>query len=252
MMNPAARVGLYLGTHPEDANALGKGFKDGFVSTINPVNWVKGLWSTIRYPIETGKNIIDSFKNSYYILENGSSQEQFELLGNFIGAEAGAFIVGELSSSIGQYGKNKLTELRTKSTLSNYSTKKSFTPDFYVKPNGDCIPSIGYRYMDSKGAAEALSIGSQYSTYIGFHKFESAKMARESFQVSPVWSDCKVRGQFNTLQAIDDLYIPLEKGNIGPKLEPITKSYPEYGTGGIPQLRVDKVLQFDNVTIIGD
>lgn len=239
MMTPAARIGLYLGTHPEDANALGKGFKDGFISTINPVNWIKSAWNTIVHPIETGKNIVNSFKNSYNILVNGTSQEQFELLGNFIGCETGAFIAGELSYSLGQFGKNKIYK----------STSK---PDFYVKPNGDCIPSIGYRYMDSKGASAALSTGSQYSTYIGFNKFESAKMAREAFQISPLWSDCKVRGQFNTLQVIDDLYIPLEKGGIGPRLEPITQSYPEFGNGGIPQLKVDKVLNFDTVIIIGD
>ena len=168
MMSPEAKIGLYLGTHLEDAKALGKGFKDGFLSTINPVNWVKSTWNTIVHPIETGKNIINSFKNSYNVLENGTSQEQFELLGNFIGCETGAFIFGELSSSIGQFGKNQINKLAS-------------TPDFYVKPNGNCIPSIGYRYLDSKTASEVLSTYSQYSTYIGFNKFESAKMAREAF-----------------------------------------------------------------------
>jgi len=34
--------------------------------------------------------------------------------------------------------------------------------------------------------------------------------------------------------------------------ESITVSYPEYGSGGIPQLKVDKVITFTEVVIIGD
>ena len=106
MMTPAARIGLYLGTHPEDANALGKGFKDGFISTINPVNWVKSAWNTIVHPIETGKNIVNSFKDSYNILVNGTSQEQFELFGNFIGAEVAGLLIGEINYTANNYIPN--------------------------------------------------------------------------------------------------------------------------------------------------
>ena len=113
MMTPAARVGLYLGTHPDDANALGKGFKDGFVSTINPVNWVKGLWNTIWHPIKTGKNIVNAFEHSYNILANGTSQEQFELLGNFIGCEAACIFIGETGYAI----KNYVPDLKNGNTV---------------------------------------------------------------------------------------------------------------------------------------
>jgi len=49
-----------------------------------------------------------------------------------------------------------------------------------------------------------------------------------------------------------DAYVPTIMGNTTNIPEPITVSYPEYGSGGIPQLKVDKVITFTEVVIIGD
>lgn len=98
--------------------------------------------------------------------------------------------------------------------------------------------------MSSDNASDALDLGRQYTTYIGFEKFDSAALARDVFQVSPLWSDCKVRGTFDTLQVIDEMYIPTTKGNTTNIPEPFTVSYPEYGSGGIQQFRVDKIVDF--------
>ena len=125
-------------------------------------------------------------------------------------------------------------------------------PDFYVKQTGDAVPSTGYRYMSSDNAAGALMNGEQYTTYVGFEKLDSAAQVQNSYQVAPVWSDCKVRGEFDTLQVIDDLYIPTTRGNTTNILEPLAVSYPEYGSGGGYQMRVDSNVKFNNVTIIGD
>ena len=124
--------------------------------------------------------------------------------------------------------------------------------DFYVTPSGDVVPATGYRYMDSGRANDALTKGEQYTTYIGFTKYDSASQAKDAFQVADAWSDCKVRGEFDTLQVIDTMYVPTEKGNTTIIPEPITCSYPEYGKGGEQQLRVDTVVKFKKVTIIGD
>ena len=124
--------------------------------------------------------------------------------------------------------------------------------DFYVTPSGEAVPATGYRYMSSEYATEALTTGKQYTTYIGFTKYDSAAAARDAFQVTPTWSDCKVRGTFDTLQAIDDMYIPTTLGNTTSIREPFTVSYPQYGKGGIQQLRVDKLIEFKDVKIIGD
>lgn len=124
--------------------------------------------------------------------------------------------------------------------------------DFYVTPSGDVVPATGYRYMDSGRANDAIISGEQYTTYIGFKKYDSASQVKDAFQIADSWSDCRVRGEFDTLQVIDDLYVPTTKGNTTAIPEPITFSYPEYGNGGEHQLRVDKVIKFVNVDFIGD
>ncbi len=78
----------------------------------------------------------------------------------------------------------------------------------------------------------------------GFDKYDSATSARDALQVSPDWSDCQVRGTFDTLQVIDDMYVPTTNGNTTSIPEPFTVSYPEYGNGGAQQFRVDKVSYF--------
>ena len=124
--------------------------------------------------------------------------------------------------------------------------------DFYVTSSGDVVPATGYRYMDSGRANDAIISGEQYTTYIGFKKYDSAPQVKDAFQIADSWSDCKVRGEFDTLQVIDDLYVPTTKGNTTAIPEPITFSYPEYGKGGEHQLRVDKGIKFTNVDFIGD
>jgi len=137
-------------------------------------------------------------------------------------------------------------------TIAMEKLKNSTRPDFYVTPSGDVIPATGYRYMSSTNATDALTTGKQYTTYIGFNKYDSAAAARDAFQVAPVWSDCKVRGTFDTLQVIDDMYVPTTLGNTTNIPEPFTVSYPQYGSGGEQQFRVDKVVEFIKVEIIGD
>ena len=124
--------------------------------------------------------------------------------------------------------------------------------DFYVTPDGNVIPTTGYRYMDSRYAEQTMESMSAPGSYFGFEKFDSSSAARDAFQVSPEWSDCRLRGEFDTLQVIDDMYVPLESGGKGPGLEPFTRSYPEFGAGGAQQYKYDGIIHFDDVTIIGD
>ena len=142
-----------------------------------------------------------------------------------------------------------LIEAQQKKAGAGKSGRKA---DFYVTPSGDVVPATGYRYMDSGRANDAIISGEQYTTYIGFKKYDSASQVKDAFQIADSWSDCKVRGEFDTLQVIDDLYVPTTKGNTTAIPEPITFSYPEYGKGGEHQLRVDKVIKFTNVDFIGD
>ena len=178
-------------------------------------------------------------------------------LGGFVRDVLTGAVVGGLGSA-GFYGAGKAVDALWGSVAGrgvrrgSGETPVSRRPDFYVAPNGDVIPATGYRYMPSWGAADALNTGRQYTTYFGFDKFDSAKEAREAFQISGNWSDCKIRGEFDTLQVIDDMYIPTTLGNTTTVPEPFAVSYPEYGEGGAQQFRVDKVIEFLEVKIIGD
>lgn len=48
------------------------------------------------------------------------------------------------------------------------------------------------------------------------------------------------------------MYIPTTMGNTTDIPEPFTISYSQYGRGGIQQFRVDKIVKFFKVKIIGD
>jgi len=63
-----------------------------------------------------------------------------------------------------------------------------------------------------------------------------------------------LRGEFDTLQIIDDIQVPLEKGGAGPNFEPITSAYPEYGNGGYPQLITKSKITFkkNGLTLLED
>lgn len=106
--------------------------------------------------------------------------------------------------------------------------------------------------MDSKYAEQTIATKSAPGSYFGFQKMDSATKVQDAFQIAPKWSNCKLRGEFDTLQVIDDIYVPKTYGNTGTEFEPFTKCYPEYGKGGAYQLKVDKLLNFNNVKMIGD
>ncbi|HEM3641752.1 TPA: hypothetical protein U1C36_000851 [Streptococcus suis] len=127
--------------------------------------------------------------------------------------------------------------------------------DFYVASDGTTLPATGYRYMDSKYAEQTMRNMEAPGGYIGFSKFDSAKQVKDAYQISPDWSDAKLRGEFDTLQIFDNVRVPRAYGDkVGEILEPLTKVYPEFGAGGYPQLITDKSknINFKDVTIIGD
>ena len=106
--------------------------------------------------------------------------------------------------------------------------------------------------MNSKYAEQTMESMSAPGSYFGFEKFDSASDAMDAFQISPEWSDCKLRGEFDTLQVIDGMYVPLEYNGKGPNLEPFTRCYPEHGKGGSQQFVYDGVIHFKSVDIIDD
>ena len=62
----------------------------------------------------------------------------------------------------------------------------------------------------------------------------------------------KLRGEFDTLQIIGDMYVSKAYGGEGTDLELFTRCYPEYGKEGYQQIRCDGIIKFVNIEIIGD
>ncbi|WP_236562942.1 RHS repeat-associated core domain-containing protein [Pseudomonas koreensis] len=152
-------------------------------------------------------------------------------------------------------------------------------PDFYVGPSGpdSTLPSTAYRYMGYKDAdgtvnthaQNTINTGDARLSYFGFDKFETGDAATEALQMrapkhitpadpDPAWSDGRLRLKFDTLQLYKDgvptVTVPYELGGKGPNLEPFTKAYPGYGTGGarqlIPKPGTTTIIKADEVTIL--
>ena len=137
-------------------------------------------------------------------------------------------------------------------------------PDFYVNSRGDALPATAYRNMDSARAPAVMETGTDRLSYFGFTRYETAESARDGLQIfyapgDPLsWGDARLRGQFDTLQLFRkdgsvNARVPYERGDSGLVLEPITRSYPDYGKGGQFQLLpADKgtVIRFERLDLI--
>lgn len=133
--------------------------------------------------------------------------------------------------------------------LQLFGNKGAAKADFYVKPNGDVIPSTGYRYMsetapylDELNKTKVIPSNAN-GTYFSFDKYNVASPG--NLQVP---HDASVRGSFDTLQIIDDIRVP--NGNWGKAsyLEPLTKDFPEFGPGGATQVITNGKIILDKIT----
>ncbi|WP_198263027.1 hypothetical protein [sulfur-oxidizing endosymbiont of Gigantopelta aegis] len=175
-----------------------------------------------------------------------------------------------------RYARYKLEREKGFSAADAAKLSKS-KPDYYVGPAGPeaTLPTTGYRYMRYKNddgtinryAQQAMENKTAPSTYIGFDKFDTGEEARSAFQIKGItdnveglddasWSDARLRGQFDTLQLYENgtpkIRIPNWAGDQDiSKLEPVTKSYPEFGDGGVVQMHADgKFIEFDNIEVL--
>lgn len=125
---------------------------------------------------------------------------------------------------------------------------------FYVAPNGDCLPSVGIKYIDS-GYYDSVksSMTLNNCSYFGFNNFDSASSAKNALQISTNWgNDCRVRVSFDTMQIFDSTFIPRGFGDTANFLEPYAACYPMLGTGGAQQYRYLGSVKLSDVTLIGE
>ena len=111
-----------------------------------------------------------------------------------IGGVAGVKTLGTVGRNFGKSADN-LAEGVGKNTgnVGNIAptpaidTIPTSRPDFYVKPNGDVIPSTGYRYMSSKITEKTMeTMDSGYGKdYFGFKKYNTGSEARDAYQIAP-------------------------------------------------------------------
>lgn len=145
---------------------------------------------------------------------------------------------GEARTAIDEFQqvKRQIEEVPLlKEKISNPNFKKT---DFYVRENGDVIPSKGYRYVssDASYADEFLKSGKipatkdPRGTYVSFDKYTHSKQAIDKLQLPPV-NNAHYRVEFDTKQVLDDIKIPW--GNYGKsnKLEPLAEDFMKRGSG---------------------
>ena len=158
----------------------------------------------------------------------------------------GIALIGKASINTAQTNNKNNTGAKQESPTSNTSSTET---NFYVKPNGEVIPSTGYRYI-SKDAPYLESINSSMyyepnteGTYFSYNCYDVANPG--ALQVP---HDASIRLEFNTLQIIDDISVPNSEWGLGKSLEPITYSYPEYGPGGATQVITHSGFIIDKIT----
>lgn len=121
-------------------------------------------------------------------------------------------------------------------------------PDFYVRPNGDVIPSNGYRYLSENASylnelQQTMTIpANAEGTYF---TFENYCRANPGALQTP--HDASVKATFDTLQIIDDIAVPYGKWGTAPYLEPITQDYKQFGPGGATQVITHLKIVLDDI-----
>ncbi|MBW1650108.1 MAG: hypothetical protein JRJ44_05445, partial [Deltaproteobacteria bacterium] len=106
--------------------------------------------------------------------------------------------------------------------------------NFYITPHGQAIPSTAYRAIGGKSnIGEALegTISSRNPIYITFDNIIDIPPSKIKNLLQLPHAPTHVV-EFDTFQLIDDITIPTGRWNTTNILEPITKTFPEWGTGG--------------------
>jgi hypothetical protein len=145
---------------------------------------------------------------------------------------AGRALTGETGATVGTFATNSSTSAATGGA------------DFYVTSGGTAVPATGYRAVGGPAVAEAQAgtIAPRNPTYITFDNITNmSPSAAQSLLQLPRTPTNWV--SFDTLPLINDLTIPTGKWNTTTTLEPITNTFPEWGSGGGTQAITNQPIQ---------
>jgi len=80
-------------------------------------------------------------------------------------------------------------------------------------------------------------------TYFSFNNYDVANPS--ALQVP---HDASIKASFDTMQIIDDINIPYGNWGKASYLEPITKDFPQFGTGGATQVITNSNIKINAIT----
>jgi RHS repeat-associated protein len=153
------------------------------------------------------------------------------------GAAASAVTAGGTGGGGGAQGPPETTATNTSSIATSGA-------DFYVTSGGTALPATGYRAVGGPAVAEAEAgtISPRNPTYITFDNITNmSPSAAQSLLQLPRTPTYWV--SFDTLPLVNDLTIPTGKWNTTTTLEPITNTFPEWGSGGGTQAITNQPIQ---------
>ena len=191
--------------------------------------------NTITYKDPTGHNICATQRDLYhkYKEEGMSPQEAYRKMRKDLGLDSKS---GYKDSGVGN-GNDPWR-----------SYENARKTDFYVTPNGEVVPSTGYRYISESAPylddmTNSMSIPANADgTYFSFNNYNVANPG--ALQVP---HDASVKVSFNTLQIIDDISVPYGNWGKASYFEPITKDFPQFGPGGATQVITHSPINIDNI-----
>ncbi len=227
---------------------------DAFNAVLKPSNYKGQSWFSkhIDEPVEKflGRNIFGLTPADHVKLLDGSLVPMSESGERFSVSEQNFDAMFFCATAL--FSVFKLA--KPSNSLSKLQKVKPQKTDFYVKSNGDVVPGTMYRYSDSSTFETLSKTKESFISYVSPKKFETSEAAINGLQIDVInWkNDCCVRSSFDTIQVIDDIRVPYAGGDkLGPLKEPLTLFYPEFGTGNVPQYKIDNAVNLNEITTIG-
>ena len=193
-------------------------------------------------PHVAGQQVLDSFEPDYAGPAYYTTDAAWNFAGDIIGLTVGA-VGARLVRTIDSSTFVDVSRVDTPNTTNNLDLDNpningnGGNVDFYVSSDGIAVPATGYRAFGGEANfEEAMSgiISSRDPTYFTFDDITGLSPSEaQSFLQTPKIPSHVV--QFDTAPLLDDIRIPDGNWNSNGIPEPITNTFPLFGSGGATQ-----------------